>query len=60
MISIIMPIRNEERYIKKTIESILNQKSFNDKYEIIVADGMSTDNTRDIIGEFIREVKILF
>ena len=55
MISIIMPIRNEERHIKKTIESILNQKNFHDKYEIIIADGMSTDNTRDIIDRFIRE-----
>ena len=52
MISFILPIRNEEKYIKQTIDSILNQKIGNDKYEIIIADGMSDDNTRHILDEY--------
>lgn len=55
MISIIMPIRNEEKYIYSTIKSILGQKFFNKDYEIIIADGMSTDRTREIINDLIRK-----
>ncbi|MBE6055291.1 MAG: glycosyltransferase family 2 protein [Clostridium sartagoforme] len=48
-VSIIIPCRNEEKYIKECIESFLNQSYPQDLIEIIIADGMSTDNTRDII-----------
>ncbi len=50
-VSIIIPCRNEEKYIKECIESFLNQSYPQDLIEIIIADGMSTDNTRDIIKE---------
>ena len=47
-ISVIIPCRNEERYIGKIIEDLI----FHNKdlsLEIIVVDGMSTDKTRDIV-----------
>ena len=51
MISIIIPTYNREKELKKTIESALEQ-SF-DNFEIIVVDnGPSTDNTRDIVASF--------
>mgnify|MGYP001279241125 CR=1 FL=1 len=53
-ISFILPIRNEELYIEKTIESIINQNS-NVEFEIIIADGQSTDNTKEIIEKLILE-----
>lgn len=48
MISIIIPIRNEAQSIEKIIQSILSQTIDKD-FEIIVADGNSSDGTREII-----------
>ena len=54
MITIILPIRNEAKYIKQTLESILNQNNINQEIEILIADGMSDDGTRRIIEEYIQ------
>ena len=51
-ISFILPIRNEELFIKKTIESIIRQNT-NVEFEIIIADGRSTDYTKEIIEKLI-------
>lgn len=45
--SIIIPTYNRANFIKKTIESFLNQRYSN--FEIIVVDDGSTDNTEDIV-----------
>ena len=42
-ISIIMPVYNKEKYIKKAIESILNQ-TFKD-WEMLIIDDGSTDDS---------------
>lgn len=52
MISIIIPIRNEENFIRQTIDSILAQDYPQSEVEIIVADGMSTDTTRQIVTSY--------
>lgn len=52
MLSVICPIYNEEKYIAKCIESILNQDYPKDDLEVIFVDGMSTDKTRDIVNEY--------
>lgn len=54
-VSIIIPCRNEENYIKQCINSFLNQSYPKELIEIIIADGMSTDNTRNIINEISKE-----
>ena len=46
IVSVILPIRNELLYIKRTINSIIDQ-TFDGEIEIIVADGMSQDGTRE-------------
>ncbi len=51
-ISIIVPCRNEERFIGICLESILNQDYPKDKLEILVVDGMSKDRTREIVRNF--------
>lgn len=51
-ISVIMPVYNVERYVSKSIESIINQ-SFNDFELIIVNDG-STDNSKEIIEKYAK------
>jgi len=51
-ISVICPVYNEEKYIGGCIESLMNQDfSWNDS-EIIMVDGLSSDKTRQIIGEY--------
>lgn len=52
MLSVICPIYNEEKYIAKCIESILAQDYPKDDLEVIFADGMSTDRTREIVAEY--------
>jgi len=52
LITIILPIRNEAKYIKQTLESILYQKDFEQEIEILIVDGMSTDDTRNIITKY--------
>ena len=49
-ISVIMPVYNEERYVEKSIESILNQ-TFID-FEFIIIDDGSTDKSVKIIESF--------
>ena len=47
-VSIIIPTFNEEKHIEKCMRSVLDQ-NFNKKYEIIICDGLSKDNTVSII-----------
>ncbi|HDQ26744.1 MAG TPA: glycosyltransferase [bacterium] len=51
-VSIISPVRNAERTIDTTMEYILNVDYPRDKLEIVLADGGSTDKTRDIIKKW--------
>ena len=59
LISIILPVRNEEKHIIKCLLSIVNQnlKDNNISYEILVVDGMSTDKTQEIIKELAAKYK---
>lgn len=62
MISVVVPIRNEERFIDQTLEYIRNQDYPKDKLEILVVDGRSTDRTREIVEQIGAEdsrVKLL-
>jgi len=56
MISIIAPMLNEKKYIKKFLESLKNQ-SFLD-FELIIIDGGSSDGSRDIVDSYGPEFKI--
>jgi glycosyltransferase involved in cell wall biosynthesis len=49
-VSIIMPVRNEERAIVRVLECLLAQDYPLDRMEVIVADGMSTDGTRGLVS----------
>ncbi len=52
-ISIIIPTYNEEKRIKKTLESILTYvQTKKHDYEIIVVNDGSTDKTKDVVLEF--------
>jgi len=53
-ISIIIPCRNEEKFIGKCLDSIITQDYPKDKLEVLLVDGMSNDGTREIIIEYQR------
>ena len=53
-ITIILPIRNEERYINETLNSLIKNISFDENIELLIIDGMSDDNTRVLVNEFIK------
>jgi polysaccharide deacetylase family protein (PEP-CTERM system associated) len=48
-ITVIVPVRNEAPFIRKTLEQLLSQQYAADRFEVIVADGESTDGTRDVV-----------
>jgi len=52
LVSVIIPCRNEENYIRKVIENLLHQDFPKEQMEIIFLDGRSTDRTREIIQEY--------
>ena len=51
MISIVLPTFNGEKYIKESIESILEQTYT--KFELIIVNDCSNDGTREIIEEYM-------
>src|SRR4030065_1550872 len=48
-ISIIVPMRNEEKNVERCITSLMNQNY--PRYEVIAVDDMSTDNTPTILED---------
>lgn len=48
-ISVVLPVRNEARSIGPLLDQLLQQTYPADRYEILVADGRSTDATRDVV-----------
>jgi len=53
-ITIIIPCRNEEKFVKNCIDSVLKFEDLEKyDYEILLLDGMSEDKTRSIIEQYI-------
>lgn len=59
-VSVIIPARNEEKFIEKCIESFLTCDYPKELIEVIVVDGMSEDGTRKIVRELSeRDIRVL-
>ncbi len=57
LISIVVPVRNEEKYIINCLKSILSFKIPKDfDYEIMVVDGNSEDKTLELVKNFISDI----
>tara|TARA_B100000767_G_C19735023_1_gene523493 strand:+ start:376 stop:1152 length:777 start_codon:yes stop_codon:yes gene_type:complete len=54
LVSIITVVRNDEKNIEKTIQSVISQKD--DTVEYVIVDGNSTDNTKTIIKKYISHI----
>lgn len=57
-VSIILPVRNEERYLEDCLKSLLAQ-DYSSVREILVFDGNSTDGSRKIVQEIARKNPIV-
>ncbi len=54
-VSVIIPVHNVEKYIRKTLDSVVNQ-TLKD-IEIIIVDNKSSDNTLNIVKEYAQNDK---
>ena len=59
VVSIVIPCRNEEKYIGRCLDSVIEQDYPKDKMEILVVDGMSEDRTRKIINKYIKKYSFI-
>ena len=55
LVSIIIPCRNEEKFIEKCLDSLVLQDYPKEKLEILVVDGASEDKTREIVKKLIEK-----
>ncbi len=53
-VSIIVPMYNEELFIGNCLEGFAKQTYPEEKFEVIVVDGMSTDNSKEIVRNYQR------
>ena len=56
LLSVIIPIRNEAQNIRGVLAALYNQTLQLSLYEIIIVDGMSTDDSFHIVREWVRDV----
>lgn len=52
-VSVIIPCRNEEKFIARCLDSILMNDFPKEALEVLVVDGQSEDKTREIIGSYV-------
>ncbi len=50
-VTVIMPVRNEEAFIARSLGAVLGQDYPPELMQVLVADGMSDDRTREIVAE---------
>jgi glycosyltransferase involved in cell wall biosynthesis len=55
LVSIVLPCRNEQGHIQACLQSALYQDPPEGGFEILVADGMSTDGTREYLQQMAKQ-----
>lgn len=58
LVSVIIPAFNHYNFIKKSILSVINQSYSN--IELIVIDDCSTDNTREVIEDVLKDYEFIY
>ena len=58
-VSLVVAVRNQEKYIGRCIRSILNQTYPRGDYEVIVVNDASTDQTKFALELFENEIKLI-
>ena len=57
-LSVVLPVRNEEKHLGAVLEQLRLQDYPQDRFEIIVADGESIDGTRTVVESFQKHCTI--
>jgi len=57
-ISVVIPVRNEEKHVGQVLRDLANQDYPSDRYEILVVDGNSTDNTASVVEEIGKSASV--
>ncbi|MGC2423343.1 MAG: glycosyltransferase family 2 protein [Nitrospirota bacterium] len=52
LVTVILPCRNEEKFIAGCLDSIISSDYPKDRLEVLVVDGMSEDGTREILARY--------
>jgi cellulose synthase/poly-beta-1,6-N-acetylglucosamine synthase-like glycosyltransferase len=52
LISVVIPVKNEAALLSRCLESLMKLDYPKEGLEIIIADGLSTDNTKDVASSF--------
>lgn len=52
VVSVVIPCRNEEKFIADCLDSLIAQDYPKDRIEVLVVDGMSEDGTRAIVKDY--------
>ncbi|MFH0791984.1 MAG: glycosyltransferase family 2 protein [bacterium] len=58
-VTIIIPVYNEERYIAECLDAVVNQDYPHEYLEALIVDGMSGDNTRAIVAQYLSKYPYL-
>ncbi len=58
-VSLVVAVRNQEKYIGRCIRSILNQTYPRQDYEVIIVNDASTDRTRYALELFENEIRLI-
>ena len=53
-VSVVIPMRNEEKHIAQCLDSIISSDYPQTRLEIIVVDGMSTDRSPEIVTRYVQ------
>jgi glycosyltransferase involved in cell wall biosynthesis len=59
LVTIIIPCRNEKKFIGKCLDSILANDYSRDSLEVLVVDGMSTDGTSEIVKQYSQKYRFV-
>ena len=59
LVSIIIPCRNEGRFILRCLDSVISQDYPKEKIEVLVVDGMSEDETRKIVEGYVKQYSFI-
>jgi succinoglycan biosynthesis protein ExoA len=51
-VTVIVPVRNEDAFVARTLEQLLDQELMGIELEILVIDGQSTDHTRKVVAQY--------
>lgn len=58
-ITIVVPVKNEEKYVGKCLQSLISQDYPDDKVKVVVVDNGSTDRTAEIVRRYGDRVVLL-